>query len=227
MPNSFGYYNHGRFGANRTTDTWPRFGVGDIIGCGVSFPSKAIYYTRNGILLGIGFTDVPDDFPLRPAVCFYHLKKEQKVSINFGTSPFKYAGLDADVVLNTSSVNKRSGLQHVTTKGDMLKMSNDIQNSISHVLAVLGTKYDIAPAFDPLRIADELTLENNNQTMVLKGSHQGMARSVFCTVVYDFSRGPLESGNYFEVTIIKGGGKLIGIGLAHIDDFPLTGIPMH
>ena len=89
---SYGYHgDDGRkFGANSTPGDWSLFTVGDIIGCGFDMTRRAIFYTRNGELLGDGFTDV-DDPLLWPIVGFSNRNEGViKVSINFGVKPFVY-----------------------------------------------------------------------------------------------------------------------------------------
>ncbi len=63
---------------------------GDIIGCGFDFGAKNIWYTRNGVLLGVAFTGV-EEKKLRPVVSFSGMNEgAQSVQINCGIVPFKY-----------------------------------------------------------------------------------------------------------------------------------------
>ena len=105
---SYGYHgDDGRkFGANSTPGDWSLFAVGDIIGCGFDMTRRAIFYTRNGELLGDGFTDV-DDPLLWPIVGFSNRNEGViKVSINFGVKPFVYEG--SEVIVNVAALEERT-----------------------------------------------------------------------------------------------------------------------
>ena len=89
---SYGYHGDDgqKFGSNATFGIWPFFEVNDVIGCGFDFHRKAIFYTRNGELLGDGFEDVSEE-KLSPIVGFVNRNSDkQSVRINFGIEPFKY-----------------------------------------------------------------------------------------------------------------------------------------
>ena len=97
---SYGYHgDDGRkFGNNASTGEWPLFETGDVIGCGFAMDRRAIFYTRNGELLGDGFTDVTET-KLCPIVGFsnrHHVVEQ--VEVNFGAAPFAYNG--PEVVLS-------------------------------------------------------------------------------------------------------------------------------
>ncbi|KAJ5109737.1 SPla/RYanodine receptor SPRY [Penicillium argentinense] len=64
----------------------PQFTVGDIIGCGVNFHTREAFFTKNGIFLGVAFTNIPD-IPLFPSV---GLKRQPPVYLvtNFGRDKF-------------------------------------------------------------------------------------------------------------------------------------------
>ena len=95
---SYGYHGDDgkKFGVNPTPGTWPLFAADDIIGCGFDFTRRTIFYTRNGEMLGVAFTDVEDDV-LYPIIGFHGTSANQKVSINFGVTPFAYTGAEVQV----------------------------------------------------------------------------------------------------------------------------------
>lgn len=91
-PGSWGYhandgisYNCGSATSYGSTST-----TGDVVGCGINFERQHIFYTRNGLLLGIVFDIMgygsPDDiFP------FLGLQSiGERVYVNFGTRKFLF-----------------------------------------------------------------------------------------------------------------------------------------
>ncbi|KYK60437.1 hypothetical protein DCS_01574 [Drechmeria coniospora] len=89
-PESWGYHgDDGRTyaGQNLGRTYASSFDVGDVIGCGVNFRDHTAFFTRNGVNLGVAFTDV-DRSKMYPTVT---LKKSgEQVLANFGQSPFVY-----------------------------------------------------------------------------------------------------------------------------------------
>jgi hypothetical protein len=77
------------------------FGTGDIVGCGINFPSSfnknkgSIFFTKNGVLLGEIFLEklyfMVEWFPVIGIDSF------SPVEVNFGNTPFAYS-----IVLNFS-----------------------------------------------------------------------------------------------------------------------------
>jgi hypothetical protein len=108
------YAYHGddgkKFGEGDTPGIFPCFEPDDIIGCGLDFQRRAIFYTRNGELLGDAFLDV-DVMDLRPIVGFVNRTVGvQSVSINFGSEPFVYGGTNGDIKINKYAVEHREAL---------------------------------------------------------------------------------------------------------------------
>jgi hypothetical protein len=90
------YAYHGddgkKYGPGATFGDWALWANGDVIGCGIDPARRVIFYTRNGILLGDGFTGVTD-IGLWPVVGFANQNRTpEKVAINFGAKPFVYTG---------------------------------------------------------------------------------------------------------------------------------------
>ncbi|KAI8637255.1 hypothetical protein BD408DRAFT_424854 [Parasitella parasitica] len=63
----------------------PKYGTGDIIGCGIDFRDMSAFYTKNGIYLGTAFKKVKDT-ELFPFVGFK--TPGEKIEANFGAKPF-------------------------------------------------------------------------------------------------------------------------------------------
>lgn len=100
-------------GAHRAfLDVWPRFENGDTIGCGINFADHTIFYTRNGEILGVGFSGF-DEASLVAAVGFSNQNSQiASVRINFGAQDFVYRG--PEVIINAQAVQERSRLQKET-----------------------------------------------------------------------------------------------------------------
>jgi hypothetical protein len=93
VQHSYGYHGDDgkKYGHNATPGEFPVFAEGDVIGCGFNFERKAIFYTRNGSLLGDGFTEVADEKVLTPIIGFSNRHDDTvKLKINFGVEPFTY-----------------------------------------------------------------------------------------------------------------------------------------
>jgi ankyrin repeat protein len=67
----------------------PTFTTGDVIGCGINFNTGQIFFSKNGIFLGVASNDANVNFPLFPII---GLMEGADVRINFGqgSQPFKF-----------------------------------------------------------------------------------------------------------------------------------------
>ena len=92
---SFGYHgDDGRafHGSGSLSSLFgPRFGVGDVVGCGFSLRSRRIFFTKKGAFVGAPFVAKPQQLPLHAVV---GLDARAPVSFNFGLRPFRFAIAD-------------------------------------------------------------------------------------------------------------------------------------
>jgi len=99
--NSYGYHGDdgNLFGEDKAiTSSLPIWSAGDVIGLGINFESRTIFYTRNGELLGTAFRAIPEDVIFSPVVGFHKPNGNNEpidsvtksVRINYGLLPFKY-----------------------------------------------------------------------------------------------------------------------------------------
>lgn len=87
---SFGYHGDdgNSFNSSGTGQPYgPTFTTGDIIGCGYNLIENNCFYTKNGLNLGVAFTDLPR-VHLFPTVGLQTPGEE--LEANFGISPFCY-----------------------------------------------------------------------------------------------------------------------------------------
>lgn len=116
---SLGYHGDDgkKFGDGATEGTWPTWNVGDVIGCGLDMSRRAVFYTRNGVLLGDGFTNVRFE-TLTPTIGFHASRCPQKVKVNFGVTPMRYTG--PEVIIHPKALAEQAKVlrerQHVAER---------------------------------------------------------------------------------------------------------------
>eukprot|EP01027_Heterolobosea_sp_BB2_P013480 GEZU01019447.1.p1 GENE.GEZU01019447.1~~GEZU01019447.1.p1 ORF type:complete len:359 (-),score=58.05 GEZU01019447.1:136-1212(-) len=67
----------------------PKFSTGDTVGCGLIFSKREIFFTKNGVILGKAFDNVPTNVDLYPIIGL----DKAKAAVNFGAEPFKFKKL--------------------------------------------------------------------------------------------------------------------------------------
>ena len=117
---SWGYHNDdGRIVASQSTAKayGPKYFVGDIIGCGISFRNNNLFFTKNGLSLGTAFQDV--EGTLYPCV---GLKAGESIKCNFGSEDFRFdiekyirdeknKIISQDIVLNYKQTPGMNGME--------------------------------------------------------------------------------------------------------------------
>ncbi|KAG6005707.1 hypothetical protein E4U21_007723 [Claviceps maximensis] len=110
-PESVAYHgDDGRCFAGQNTGQiyGPEFNTGDVIGCGVNFLDHTVFFTRNGVNLGIASHDVTKG-KLYPAVSLK--KPRERITVNFGQSPFVF---DIDIMMNEQKRKIRAEIQNTS-----------------------------------------------------------------------------------------------------------------
>lgn len=64
----------------------PKFKEGDIVGCGRNFKTKEVFFTKNGIMVGVAFQNVKNSEILHPIVGL----DNSEVILNLGTKNFAF-----------------------------------------------------------------------------------------------------------------------------------------
>lgn len=103
---SFGYHGDdgNSFNSSGTGQPYgPTFTTGDVIGCGYNLIESNCFYTKNGLNLGLAFTDLPN-VPLFPTVGLQTPGEE--LEANFGVFPFCY-DIEQDMIALRKKITER------------------------------------------------------------------------------------------------------------------------
>lgn len=109
-----------RSGAPRSYSS--TYGRDDVIGCGISFRTSTIFFTKNGIGLGDALRDVPTEWKLYPGAMIVGIGT---IEFNFGETPFlydieNYIAMEKAAVLDTAACRASSQSRSTITADELV-----------------------------------------------------------------------------------------------------------
>lgn len=119
IPHSYAYHGDDgkKYGVKATSGIFSMFKAGDVIGCGINFDSKTIFYTKNGAFLGDAFVGIEEDV-ITPVIGFTNVSGENyKVKINFGVESFLF---DPSSLMNLRIIPNPNALRERETRREKL-----------------------------------------------------------------------------------------------------------
>ncbi|GES88226.1 ran-binding proteins 9/10 homolog isoform X2 [Rhizophagus clarus] len=171
---SWGYHSDdGKFyNCNGYGDLYgPLFKTGDTIGCCLNFRNNTVFYTKNGMNLGIAFQDSKNIFQNLKGTLYPCIgMKSGSLKGNFGHKNFKYTAMtddDIDEIIKEKWI-EAINLYNDDLINDFIKSFKNNQNIIN-ILTHQGKFYFIIGKYDQAleSLTNLLKLEPNN-TFALK-----------------------------------------------------------
>ncbi|KAE9551224.1 hypothetical protein FO519_005557 [Halicephalobus sp. NKZ332] len=131
-PNSYGYHgDDGLFFAQsgKGTTYGPTFEKNDIIGCGLNFANRRLFFTKNGQHLGYLDYEIPIEYEFYPVIGMQAIG--EVASANFGQSPFVFDIFEEQQA--AQEIVKRSYLNLELPPEKILWMNGAVRNWLNHV----------------------------------------------------------------------------------------------
>lgn len=147
-PNSWGYHSDdGRttFYPTYSYSFGPSYGNGDVIGCGIDFSRKSIFFTKNGLYLGNGFTDLETKYIMQKLYPCIGYKTPLTIKANFGQEMFMF-DIDLYVRNRKENVVEKIKRNKSLPKKDDADISNMMKQLVSSYFSYLGY-HDTGKAF--------------------------------------------------------------------------------
>ncbi len=133
-PGSYSYnaLTGARVSPGGVTNGWPASESGDVIGCGFAMDRNAIFFTRNGVLLGDAFTQVRERI-LQPVVAFNGGSVVESLRINFGVRPFRYTS--SEIHVPSAVANVLIAQENVKKNVAMMELEGSMSNDVAMEVA--------------------------------------------------------------------------------------------
>ncbi|CAG8562848.1 17073_t:CDS:2 [Dentiscutata erythropus] len=174
-PNTIGYHgDDGNLYCERGTGAkfGPLYTTGETVGCGINFFDKFIFFTKNGVILGIELLFNFDGYPFGALnkskimgemypMCGMESPNES-ITVNFGAKPFKF-----NIDCYAKKIFERAEKRIEEEKQKAIKAAADsAANSIQNQAEVINTTNPIANPSN-----DEIINHNTNHDVAVVESH--------------------------------------------------------
>ncbi|XP_055343672.1 ran-binding protein 9-like isoform X2 [Paramacrobiotus metropolitanus] len=160
---SFGYHGddgHSFWSSGTGRSYGPTFTTNDVIGCGVDLVNNSCFYTKNGLMLGVAFENLPSN--LYPCVGLQSVG--ENVETNFGQTEFMFDLTDLRKELRKQSRDMIAKYHPKLTRGEW---EQAMQRIVSDYLVHNGY-YSAAESFAKstgIEIKEQITSMSNRQTI--------------------------------------------------------------
>nr|CAB3265425.1 ran-binding protein 10-like [Phallusia mammillata] len=148
----------------------PTFTTGDVVGCCLNLIDSTCFYTKNGVDIGIAFTDLPS-IPLFPTVGLQTPNEE--LSVNFGQHPFMFDF--EDYLIHWKNTTKQSIERYVVSEkaGQFQSILHELVSSYlihhGYVASTEAFNRSVCPGFNHFEDITSIKNRQKIQKLVLMG----------------------------------------------------------
>ncbi|KAG0239098.1 hypothetical protein BGW41_007941 [Actinomortierella wolfii] len=190
-PNSWGYHGddgHSFGGSGRGKPFGPTFTTGDTVGCGVNFRDNTLFYTKNGVYLGVAFRDLKG--PLYPTVGMR--TPNEAVETNFGQREFVFNIVDH---VKDERMESWRLMEESIVKGPPLQLDQNIASLVLSYMIHHGYS-ESAKQF-----AQDICLGTNLLLGTTQGDHKSLGSSSTSSSHDHDSNGAMSHEQLVEDTV--------------------------